>query len=34
VPILRDGNVVGAIGVGGGSAQEDEDCAQAGADYL
>jgi len=34
VPILRDGNVVGAIGVGGGTAQEDEDCAQAGADCL
>jgi uncharacterized protein GlcG (DUF336 family) len=34
VPIFRDGNVVGAIGVGGGSAQEDEDCAQAGADCL
>ena len=34
VPIRRDGKVVGAIGVGGGTAQEDEDCAQAGADCL
>jgi glc operon protein GlcG len=30
VPILRDGEVVGACGVGGGTAQEDEDCARAG----
>jgi len=34
VPILRDGTVVGACGVGGGSAQEDEDCARAGAAKL
>ncbi len=34
VPILRDGVVVGACGVGGGTAQEDEDCARAGADKL
>jgi glc operon protein GlcG len=30
VPIIRDGAVVGACGVGGGTAQEDEDCANAG----
>jgi glc operon protein GlcG len=30
VPILRDGVVLGACGVGGGTAQEDEDCAKAG----
>lgn len=34
VPILRNGHVVGAVGVGGGTAQEDEDCARAGADAL
>lgn len=34
VPILRDGRVVGACGVGGGSAQEDEDCARAGVEAL
>ena len=30
VPILRDGRVVGACGVGGGTGEEDEDCARAG----
>jgi glc operon protein GlcG len=30
VPILRDGVAIGACGVGGGTAQEDEDCARAG----
>ena len=30
VPIRRDGLVVGACGVGGGTGEEDEDCAQAG----
>ena len=30
VPIMRDGDVIGACGVGGGTSQEDEDCAQAG----
>jgi glc operon protein GlcG len=30
VPILRNGIVEGACGVGGGTAQEDEDCARAG----
>jgi uncharacterized protein GlcG (DUF336 family) len=30
VPVLRDGVVAGACGVGGGSGQEDEDCALAG----
>ena len=34
VPILRDGAVHGAVGVGGGTAQEDEDCARAGAAAL
>jgi glc operon protein GlcG len=30
VPIIRNGVVEGASGVGGGTAQEDEDCAAAG----
>jgi glc operon protein GlcG len=30
VPILRNGIVEGAVGVGGGTAQQDEDCARAG----
>ena len=30
VPIIRNGVVVGACGVGGGTAQQDEDCARAG----
>jgi glc operon protein GlcG len=30
VPIIRNGAVEGACGVGGGTAQEDEDCARAG----
>jgi len=30
MPIIRDGVVEGACGVGGGTAQEDEDCAKAG----
>lgn len=34
VPILRDGVVIGGCGVGGGTGQQDEDCAQAGADCL
>lgn len=34
VPILRSGAVLGAVGVGGGTAQEDEDCARAGAAAL
>ncbi len=34
VPIFQDGQLIGACGVGGGTAQEDEDCAQAGADCL
>jgi uncharacterized protein GlcG (DUF336 family) len=29
-PIIRDGAVIGACGVGGGTGQEDEDCAKAG----
>jgi glc operon protein GlcG len=34
VPILRDGVVEGACGVGGGTAQQDEDCARAGVGQL
>lgn len=30
VPIIRNGVVEGAVGVGGGTAQEDEDCSSAG----
>jgi len=30
VPIIRNGIVEGAVGVGGGTAQQDEDCARAG----
>ena len=34
VPIFRGGVLIGACGVGGGTAQEDEDCARAGAAML
>lgn len=34
VPLLRNGLVIGACGVGGGTSQEDEDCAAAGAAKL
>ena len=34
VPIVRDGVAVGACGVGGGTAQHDEDCARAGVGRL
>jgi glc operon protein GlcG len=34
VPILRNGVVIGACGVGGGTSQEDEDCARAGIERL
>ena len=34
VPILRNGAVIGACGVGGGTSQEDEDCARAGVELL
>jgi glc operon protein GlcG len=34
VPLFRNGNLVGAVGVGGGTSQEDEDCAAAGAEAL
>ena len=34
VPIIRNGVVEGACGVGGGTSQEDEDCARAGAAKL
>jgi uncharacterized protein GlcG (DUF336 family) len=30
VPIMRNGECIGACGVGGGTSQEDEDCAAAG----
>lgn len=30
VPIIRNGVVIGACGVGGGTSQEDEDCAKVG----
>ena len=34
VPIMRDGEVIGACGVGGGTAEEDEECARAGIDAI
>ncbi len=34
VPIFRQSVLIGACGVGGGSAQEDEDCARAGVERL
>ena len=34
VPIIRNGVVEGACGVGGGTSQEDEDCASAGVALL
>ncbi|MGH7045520.1 MAG: GlcG/HbpS family heme-binding protein [Stellaceae bacterium] len=34
VPIIRNGIVEGACGVGGGSSQQDEDCARAGVAQL
>ncbi|HLY46705.1 MAG TPA: heme-binding protein [Stellaceae bacterium] len=34
VPIIRGGIVIGACGVGGGTSQEDEDCARAGVAQL
>ena len=34
VPIIRNGVVEGACGVGGGTSQEDEDCARAGVAQL
>lgn len=34
VPIFRDGVLISACGVGGGTAQEDEDCARAGVERL
>jgi uncharacterized protein GlcG (DUF336 family) len=34
VPIIRNGVVDGACGVGGGTSQQDEDCARAGVDKL
>ncbi|ETW93587.1 MAG: hypothetical protein ETSY1_38580 [Candidatus Entotheonella factor] len=34
VPIIRNGVVEGACGVGGGTGQQDEDCARAGVEQL
>jgi uncharacterized protein GlcG (DUF336 family) len=34
VPIISGGEVVGACGVGGGTSEEDEQCAAAGAGAL
>ena len=34
MPILLDGKLIGALGVSGGSSEEDEACAQAGAAAL
>jgi glc operon protein GlcG len=34
VPIFSQGVLIGACGVGGGTAQEDEDCARAGVEKL
>jgi glc operon protein GlcG len=34
VPIIRNGVIEGACGVGGGTSQEDEDCARAGVALL
>ena len=34
VPIWREGVLIGACGVGGGTAQEDEDCAKAGVERI
>ncbi len=34
VPVLRDGATVGGCGVGGGTGQQDEDCARAGVGKL
>jgi glc operon protein GlcG len=34
VPIIRNGVVIGGCGVGGGTGQQDEDCAQVGGECL
>ena len=34
VPIMRDGAIEGAVGVGGGTGEEDEVCARVGVDLL
>ena len=34
VPLIRDGAAVGAVGVGGGTGEEDEECAQAAVDAV
>ena len=34
VPIIRDGEVIGACGAGGGTAEQDEECARAGASAI
>ena len=34
VPIIRNGDVIGAVGAGGGTGQEDEDCSRAGVEAV
>lgn len=34
MPVFKDGRVIGALGLGGGSPQEDQDCALAGASVI
>jgi len=34
LPIVQDGLVIGAVGVGGGTAEEDEECSHAGVERL
>ncbi len=34
VPIFRDGHIIGALGLGGGSPEEDHACAMAGAEVI
>lgn len=34
LPLFRDGELIGAVGVSGGTGQEDEDCAEAGVTAL
>ena len=34
LPIIRNGMVDGAVGVGGGTSQQDEDCSKAGIDKI
>ena len=34
VPIEKEGQIIGAVGVGGGTGEQDEECAQAGAESV